>query len=125
MASIIMTEFYVIVKTHFKPLVILKLMKNNIKENTSSFENLHEILYIVSAIYIIIFQLLAHKIDPTSFYYHKRFHFTSIQGNVNTICTLWDYDYGCKCIHNWVFFKQKKRFRKSCDERQTFYLTSY
>jgi len=64
MASIIMTEFYVIVKTHFKPLVILKLIKNNIKENTSSFENLHEILHIVSAIYIIIFQLLAHKIDP-------------------------------------------------------------
>jgi len=49
MASIIMREFYVLVKTHFKPLVILKLIKNNIKENTSSFENLHENLYIVNA----------------------------------------------------------------------------
>ncbi len=45
-----MKEFYVVVKTHFKPLVILKLIKNNIKENISNFENLHEILYIVSAI---------------------------------------------------------------------------
>ncbi len=50
MASIIMREFYVIVKTFFKPLAILKLIKNNIKENTSRFENLHEILYIVNAI---------------------------------------------------------------------------
>lgn len=73
-----MKEFYVVVKTHFKPLVILKLIKNNIKENISNFENLHEILYIVSAINVIVFQLLALKIDPTSFYYHKGFYFTLI-----------------------------------------------
>jgi len=50
MASIIMKEFYVVVKTHLKPLAIPKLIKNNIKENTSGFEILHEIPYIVNAI---------------------------------------------------------------------------
>jgi hypothetical protein len=57
---------------------------------------------------VIVFQLLAPKIGPTPFYYHKGFYFTLIQGNVNAICSLWDYDYGCKCIHDWVFFPKKK-----------------
>jgi hypothetical protein len=33
MASIIMREFYVLVKTHFKPLVILKLIKKILKKH--------------------------------------------------------------------------------------------
>jgi hypothetical protein len=69
---------------------------------------------------VIVFQLHAPKIDPKSFYYHKGFYFTLIQGNVNAICSLWDYDYGCK-ITSWLgFLPKKKRFRKSCDEGQTF-----
>jgi hypothetical protein len=48
--SIIVREFCVAIWKHLKPLVISKLIKNKIKEITISFECLHGIPYILSAI---------------------------------------------------------------------------
>jgi hypothetical protein len=39
--SITMRELFSAIKKHLKPLVIPKFIKNNIKEITASFENLH------------------------------------------------------------------------------------
>ncbi len=51
---------------HLKPLVILKLIKDKIKEITTSFESLYEISYILNIINGGHISILAPKVDPKS-----------------------------------------------------------
>jgi len=50
MTSIIMKEFYAKIEKHFNSLAILKFIRNEIKWIITSFESLHIILHIPSAI---------------------------------------------------------------------------
>jgi len=65
--SIIVREFCVAIQKHLKPLVILKLTRNKIKEIAISFECLHGIPYILSAIDLKCHvPIIAPKVDPKS-----------------------------------------------------------
>ncbi len=115
--SIIVRELCSTIRNHLKPLVIPKLIRNKIKKIIVSFESLHGIPYIQSAIDGNYIPIVAPKVDPKSYYCWKGFYSTLIQGNVNAKCIFWDYDYGwVGSIHDWVLF-QKNNFRKSSDER--------
>jgi hypothetical protein len=65
--SIIMKEFCVTIRNHWKTLVILKLFFKKIKKIIASFESLHVILYILGAINANHIPIIASEIDPRSY----------------------------------------------------------
>jgi hypothetical protein len=67
---IIMKEFCLTIRKHLKLLVILKLTKDKIKEITYSFESLHRIPYILSAIDGSHISIVAPKVDPKKVLLH-------------------------------------------------------
>ncbi len=71
-----------------KPLVIIKLIRDKIKEITSGFESLHGIPYILDTINGSHIPIVAPKVDPKSNYCWKGFYSTLIQGLVNVIIVL-------------------------------------
>jgi hypothetical protein len=87
MASIILKEFFVAIKKHFKPLVIPKLIINKIKEITIGFECLYKIPYILGAINGSHVPIIAPNVDPKSYYCHKGFYYTLIQGVIDAKCS--------------------------------------
>ncbi len=64
-------EFCSTIRKHLKPLLILKLTKDKIKEITISFENLHGIPYILGVINGTHNPIVALKVDPKSYYHQK------------------------------------------------------
>jgi hypothetical protein len=61
-----MKEFCSIIIKHLKPLVILKLTRNKIKEIIVGFESFYGIPYILSAIDGSHIPIVAPKVDPKS-----------------------------------------------------------
>jgi hypothetical protein len=101
MASILVREFCIAIRKRLKPLMIHKLIKNKIKEITTSFERLYEIPYILGAINGSHVPIIAPKVNPKSYYRWKGFYYTLIQGVVDPKCSFCDYDYGwASSIHD-------------------------
>jgi len=108
MASILVKEFGIAIRKHLKPLMIPKLIKNKIKEITTSFERLYEIPYILGAINGSHGPIIAPKVNPKSYYRRKGFYYTLIQGVVDPKYGFCDYDYGwVGSIHDCVIFKEQ------------------
>jgi hypothetical protein len=70
-----MRKFYSTIKKHLKPSAIPKD------------KTLHEIPYILGAIYGSHIPIVEPKVGPKSCYFLKGFYFTSIQGIVNAKCS--------------------------------------
>ncbi len=89
--------------------MILKLLRDKIKEITIGFESLHGIPYILGAIVDSQIPIVAPKVNSKSYYCQKGFYSTLIQEIVDAKCNFWDYDYGwARNIHDWVFFSKNK-----------------
>jgi hypothetical protein len=77
--SITVREFFVTIRKHLKPLVILKLTRNKIKEITIGFECLHGSPNILGAINGSYVPIIAPKVYPKLYYCQKGFYSTLIQ----------------------------------------------
>jgi hypothetical protein len=81
--SIIVKKLCVPIRKHLKPLIMLKLIMNKIKQITSSFESLHKSPYsTIGAISCSHVSTITPNIKSKSNYSHKGFYSTWIQGVV-------------------------------------------
>jgi hypothetical protein len=71
---------------------------------TKEFEALHGIPHIIGAIDRSHIPIQAPIIGGEDYYYRKSFHFTLLQGIVDTKCVSWDYDFGwVGSMYDWIF----------------------
>jgi hypothetical protein len=104
-ASIIVREFCMAIERYLKPLVIEKQTTTTLKRISAEFEELRGIPYVIGVVDGSYIPIIAPPIDPTSYYYRKRFYSALLQGVVDSQCRFWDYDFRwAGHCHNWTLF---------------------
>ncbi len=83
--------------------------KSQFRILSKDFEALHGIPHIISAIDKSHIPILAPFMGGKYYSYRKSFHFTLLQGIVDTNCVFWDYEFDwAGSMHDWTVFQLTK-----------------
>ena len=107
--SIIVREFCRVVRKYLQLVFVQTPNKSQFRVLASKFEQLHIILYIISAIDGSHIYVLAPIIDGDDYYCRKSFHSAILQGNAGPDCMFWNYEFGwARSLHDWTIFQVTK-----------------